>query len=117
MRRLAVLCVIALTVTACTVHSTASILVSPDKAINIDATTDRGLTPTTITIGALMYKPNTFAQFGVSTLGGKPPAPATWRASPATTASGTVRNTIALGRLWSARTRAGTPARAGVSST
>jgi ABC-type branched-subunit amino acid transport system substrate-binding protein len=73
-RRLAVLCVIALTVTACTVHSTATILVSPDKAVNIDASTDRGLTPTTITIGALMYKPNTFAQFGVSTFGSKPPA-------------------------------------------
>ena len=47
-------------------------ILSPDEAVNPRADTDRGITKTTITVGAVVFKEDTFAQFGV-TLPGKPP--------------------------------------------
>jgi ABC-type branched-subunit amino acid transport system substrate-binding protein len=61
----------------CTVHKTvggqgAGGILSPDQTINPSADTDRGVTKSTITLGAVVFKEDTFAQFGV-TLPGKRP--------------------------------------------
>jgi ABC-type branched-subunit amino acid transport system substrate-binding protein len=63
----------AIAMVACSVHSGVSGLLPPDKAVRTAADTDRGLTPTTITLGVLVYKRDSFAQFGVSSFGGKSP--------------------------------------------
>jgi ABC-type branched-subunit amino acid transport system substrate-binding protein len=61
---------------SCSVHSTsgsgANGILSPDQAVSSKADTDRGLTKSTITIGAIAYKEDTFASFGLASLGGKP---------------------------------------------
>jgi ABC-type branched-subunit amino acid transport system substrate-binding protein len=64
---------VAAALTGCTVHKTAGgQIVPPDTAVSPKADTDRGITNTTITVGAVVFKEDTFAQFGV-TLPGKRP--------------------------------------------
>jgi ABC-type branched-subunit amino acid transport system substrate-binding protein len=59
---------------SCSVHSTAGAggLKAPKDVVSPTADTDRGLSATTITLGAVVYRQDTFAQFGLSSLGGKP---------------------------------------------
>jgi ABC-type branched-subunit amino acid transport system substrate-binding protein len=72
-KRLALVWALLLVFAACTVHSSVSGIVPPDKAVKTSADNDRGLTPATITVGMLVYKQDSFAQFGLSSFGGKPP--------------------------------------------
>ncbi len=67
---------VAAALSGCTVHKSvggqgAAGIVAPNTAVNPDADTDRGVTKTSITVGAVVFKEDTFAQFGV-TLPGKP---------------------------------------------
>jgi ABC-type branched-subunit amino acid transport system substrate-binding protein len=73
MKRLLVVCLLTLTLAACTVHSSASGIAPPAKAVKTTNGTDRGLTSSTMTVGVLVYKQDSFAQFGLSSFGGKPP--------------------------------------------
>jgi len=60
---------------ACSVHGGGSAgIVAPSDAVRITSDGDRGITPDTITIGALVYRDASFAQFGLSRLGGRPVA-------------------------------------------
>ncbi len=71
---MAVVCATA-TMAACTVHASGgggTDIAPPDRTVSTSRDTDRGLTATTITIGAVVYKDDSFAQFGVNNLGGKP---------------------------------------------
>ncbi len=70
---LALVLVVAL-MAACSVHATSGPagLKAPNQVVSATADTDRGLTPTTMTIGAMVYRQDTFAQFGLGSLGGKP---------------------------------------------
>jgi ABC-type branched-subunit amino acid transport system substrate-binding protein len=47
-------------------------VVPPDQALDVNASTDRGISDDTITIGAVVFKENTFAQFGVTSNGKRP---------------------------------------------
>jgi ABC-type branched-subunit amino acid transport system substrate-binding protein len=63
--------------TGCTVHKIAasqgvSGIPTPDKAVDRNADTDRGVTKTTITLGAVVFKEDTFAQFGLVLPGKRP---------------------------------------------
>lgn len=58
---------------ACSVHrSPASGLMPPSQVVAIGADRDRGVTATTITLGVVAYRQDSFAQFGLSSLGGRP---------------------------------------------
>jgi ABC-type branched-subunit amino acid transport system substrate-binding protein len=72
MAAVALLCTIA--AGACSVHTSsgAGAIIPPDRAVKTSSATDRGLTATTITIGAIVYKDDSYAQFGLNSLGGKP---------------------------------------------
>lgn len=63
-------------VLGCSVHRTASSggLSAPDRVVNRGADADRGVTGSTITIGVVAYRQDSFAQFGLSSLGGRPAA-------------------------------------------
>src|SRR5439155_18288066 len=47
-------------------------VVPPDQALDAKAPTDRGISDDTITIGTVVFKENTFAQFGVNATGKRP---------------------------------------------
>ena len=69
--------VVAAGLSGCTVHKTgaaqgASGLTPPDKAVDRNADTDRGVTKTAITLGAVVFKETTFAQFGLVLPGKRP---------------------------------------------
>jgi len=48
------------------------VITPPDKAVDRNADTDRGLTKTTITLGAVVFREDTFAQFGLVLPGKRP---------------------------------------------
>jgi ABC-type branched-subunit amino acid transport system substrate-binding protein len=57
----------------CSVHHPgANGVVAPDRVVSLTADTDRGVTKSTITVGAVVYRQDTFAQFGLGSLGGRP---------------------------------------------
>lgn len=57
----------------CSVHHAGPAgIVAPDRVVSITADTDRGVTKSTITLGAVVYRQDTFAQFGLGSLGGRP---------------------------------------------
>lgn len=58
----------------CSVHKSPGPASGPDKAVSRTADVDRGVTPTTITLGAVAYRQDAFAQFGLTSLGGRPAA-------------------------------------------
>ena len=66
----------AMALPACSVHSTsgggANGIVAPDKAVSAKSDTDRGVTKSTVTVGAIVYKQDAFATFGLATIGGRP---------------------------------------------
>ncbi|MDQ1393041.1 MAG: Periplasmic binding protein, partial [Acidimicrobiaceae bacterium] len=67
--------VVATGLAGCSVHkSPAGGLVAPDRVVKPSADRDRGVTPTTITIGVVAYRQDSFAQFGLTSLGGRPVA-------------------------------------------
>jgi ABC-type branched-subunit amino acid transport system substrate-binding protein len=64
---------VALVLWGCSVHKTASGAAgAPSGVVSAGADTDRGVTATGITIGAVAYRQDSFAQFGLSSLGGRP---------------------------------------------
>jgi hypothetical protein len=74
---MAALAVVAGVLTSCTVHKTgtsqgASGMATPGKAVDPNADADRGVTRTTITLGAVVFKEDTFAQFGLVLPGKRP---------------------------------------------
>lgn len=67
--------VLAASLGGCSVHKAArSGLPPPASVVSATADVDRGVTPTTITIGAVAYRQDSFAQFGLASLGGRPVA-------------------------------------------
>lgn len=71
----AVVVAVASALTSCSVHrSAAGGLLTPDRVVSRSANSDRGVTATTITLGVVAYRQDSFAQFGLSTLGGRPAA-------------------------------------------
>ena len=61
----------------CSVHKApgaqgAGGIAGPDQAVNPKADVDRGVTASSVTVGAVVFREDTFAQFGI-TLGGKRP--------------------------------------------
>jgi hypothetical protein len=69
--------VVAAGVPACTVHKTgsghgASGITPPDQAVDPNADVDRGVTKGSITLGAVVFKADTFAQFGLVLPGKRP---------------------------------------------
>lgn len=69
----ALVALLAASLTGCTVHrSGAHGVAPPDKVVGLTADVDRGVTDTTITIGAVVYRQDTFAQFGLSSFGDAP---------------------------------------------
>jgi ABC-type branched-subunit amino acid transport system substrate-binding protein len=73
---LALVAAVSLALPACSVHKTsgggANGIPTPDQAVSSKADTDRGVTKTTLSIGAIVYKEDTFASFGLASIGGKP---------------------------------------------
>jgi hypothetical protein len=71
----AVAAVAAAALPACSVHSSsgggASGIAPPAKVVSPTSDHDRGLTKTTVTIGTIVYKEDSFATFGMATIGGK----------------------------------------------
>jgi hypothetical protein len=58
--------------TSCSVHhGRGSSITRADKAVNINADNDRGVTKNTIRIGAVVYRDNSFSQFGLASITGK----------------------------------------------
>ncbi len=58
----------------CSVHRAASGGTTPGQVVNVGADRDRGVTVSAITIGVVAYRQDSFAQFGLSSLGGLPVA-------------------------------------------
>jgi ABC-type branched-subunit amino acid transport system substrate-binding protein len=67
--------VLASALAACSVHrAPPGGLAPPSHAVALGADRDRGVTATTITLGVVAYRQDSFAQFGLSSLGGRPAA-------------------------------------------
>jgi ABC-type branched-subunit amino acid transport system substrate-binding protein len=74
-RRAVAVVLVATGLASCSVHkSPAGTMVAPDRVVNPGADRDRGVTATTMTIGVVAYRQDSFAQFGLSSLGGRPVA-------------------------------------------
>ncbi len=74
-RALVALAAVASGLGGCSVHrSGPSGLSRPDQVVAVGADQDRGLTATTITVGVVAYRQDSFAPFGLSSLGGRPAA-------------------------------------------
>jgi ABC-type branched-subunit amino acid transport system substrate-binding protein len=60
---------------SCSVHGTRSGgLTGPAQVVSLGADHDRGVSATTLTLGVVAYRQDSFAQFGLSSLGGLPAA-------------------------------------------
>src|SRR5713226_7084212 len=58
--------------TSCSVHhGRGSAITRADKAVNVNADADRGVTKSTIRVGAVVYRDNSFSQFGLASITGK----------------------------------------------
>jgi ABC-type branched-subunit amino acid transport system substrate-binding protein len=74
-RRAVAVVLLATGLARCSVHKSPSgALVAPDRVVSPGADRDRGVTTKTITIGVVAYRQDSFAQFGLSSLGGRPVA-------------------------------------------
>lgn len=58
----------------CSVHKSSGRASAPGTVVSSTADVDRGVTAKTITLGAVAYRQDSFAQFGLSSLGGRPAA-------------------------------------------
>ncbi|MDQ6614037.1 MAG: ABC transporter substrate-binding protein [Actinomycetota bacterium] len=75
LRRAAALLALATGLANCSVHRSASSgLPAPDRVVSRTADVDRGVTATSVTLGVVAYRQDSFAQFGLSSLGGRPVA-------------------------------------------